>query len=213
MSCEYYLEENCFYGDRRAAAKKYGKSGQTFRKNVHRRKDFSDGTFWFSDTVLIRMRQRNHNANAPCSFEENVLPENRNRSKFANAVEYSIRKHKRWEWIEELQKKDEMIVHVDSRRKVHPLYEKRIKAVRPTRFKVDKNTPKKTIFIKKNRKGTNIYHKVCKKKKLKKKCLIYKPNSAHLVKKFHFNRQCNILLVGHLNTCLCGYRKCKHAPT
>ena len=29
--------------------------------------------------------------------------------------------------FKELQKKDEMIVHVDSRRKVHPLYEKRIK--------------------------------------------------------------------------------------
>jgi hypothetical protein len=46
---------------------------------------------------------------------------------FANAVEYSLRKHRRWEWVEELIKSDDVVVHVDARRKVSPLHEKRLK--------------------------------------------------------------------------------------
>lgn len=148
----------CFRDTRRSNRK--FQTSDSLRSNFERRRDTKDGVFWFSDTKKIKQQLQLHQSQAT-SFDR-VLPENRNTSEFANAVPYSIGRHRRWELLDAMNDDRQVTVHASDRHYELPSNEGSIfqaLATREKRLKAEQHERKlkrKARLVKQNNNGSTI---------------------------------------------------------
>jgi hypothetical protein len=110
----------CFSRDNRRAARKF-RCSDSLRANHERRRDTPDGVFWFSDSRILKEQLQLHQR-AATSFIS-TLPEHVDNSEFANAVPYSIGRHRRWELLDSFAHNDDVTIHESDRRYEMPAQE------------------------------------------------------------------------------------------